>query len=111
MNRYVSKNIITNFSDIYEKYFEDRNVKFINHYESPLFVFPNQEQINNTNTIEHIWSFGDKYFKLASKYYGDPKLWWVLAMYNKKPTEQHINLGDTILIPTLLERLNIYMKP
>ena len=109
--RYNTKNIIVNEFEIYEKYFEDRNVKLINHYESPEFEYPTQQENNNTITIEHIWTYGDRYYKLASLYYGDPKMWWVIAMYNKKPTEQHVKLGDTILIPTLLERLLTYMKP
>ena len=36
---------------------------------------------------------------LAYNYYGDRKLWWVIAQYNKKPTEQHLSDGDPVKIP------------
>jgi len=42
---------------------------------------------------------------LAAKHYGDPNLWWVLAWYNKKPTESHFSVGDTVYIPTPAEEV------
>jgi len=52
---------------------------------------------------------GDRYFKLAHRFYGDSKLWWVIAWFNKKPTESHVDVGDLILIPTdLYQILNIF---
>ena len=37
--------------------------------------------------------------KLAHQFYGDFKQWWVIAGFNKKPTESHVKMGDTIRIP------------
>ena len=45
---------------------------------------------------------GDRYHKLAEAYYGDATYWWVIAWFNKKPTESHISPGDVIRIPTSL---------
>jgi len=39
---------------------------------------------------------------LASKYYGDPKQWWVIASFNRTPTESHVKIGDLIRIPLSL---------
>ena len=50
----------------------------------------------------HVWSLGDHYYKLAERYYGDPNYWWVIAWFNKKPTEGHVKAGDIIRIPTPL---------
>jgi hypothetical protein len=36
---------------------------------------------------------------LASEFYGAPELWWLIAWYNKKPTETHFKTGDVIDIP------------
>lgn len=49
---------------------------------------------------EHIWSHGDNLRKLSRSYYSSPDFWWVLAFVNKKPTDAHFNIGDTLLIPS-----------
>ena len=48
---------------------------------------------------------GDRYFKLAYEYYGDSKLWWVIAWYNQKPSEADVKNGDTIFIPLPLDKV------
>ena len=48
---------------------------------------------------------GDRYDTLAQTYYGDSEYWWIIAWFNKKPTEQHIELGETILVPLFLDEL------
>ena len=45
---------------------------------------------------------GDRYYKLAASFYGDARYWWIIAWFNKKPTESHIKVGDIIRIPTSL---------
>jgi len=52
-----------------------------------------------------VWGFGDSYWNLANQYYGDPKLWWILAWFNRSPTEAHNKIGEFILIPVPLEDL------
>ena len=42
---------------------------------------------------------GDRLDNLAYEFYGDPRYWWVIAWFNKKPTESHCSLGDIIRIP------------
>jgi nucleoid-associated protein YgaU len=50
-------------------------------------------------TISHVWKVGDKMQKLASKHYGNSALWWVIAHFNRKPTDAHVELGATVYIP------------
>jgi len=57
---------------------------------------------------QHLWKIGDRYYKLAHKYYGNAKYWWVIAWYNKKPTESHMQLGETLYIPSPLEDILRY---
>ena len=49
---------------------------------------------------EYQWNYGDKLYKLAERFYGDPKLWWIIAHVNMKPTDSHYEVGDTIIIPS-----------
>ena len=102
INRYSSRIIFNNDLDLYKQYFKDRNVKFIKHYSTPSFYYPNSNEITNIQLLEHTWTVGDRYSKLADTYYGDPKSWWVIAKFNQKPTESHLTVGDIILIPTPL---------
>tara|TARA_Y100000593_G_C4176770_1_gene269892 strand:+ start:46 stop:378 length:333 start_codon:yes stop_codon:yes gene_type:complete len=107
--RYNNQDIFVNNRRLYRKYLKDRGINFISQYDTPKFKHPDPSDAMNFNVITHIWGTGDKYWKLASEYYSDAKLWWVVALYNQKPTEFHINPGDTIFIPVPLETVLYYM--
>ena len=107
--RYNKQNIFTNEKEAYKRYLKDRGIKFINQYDTPKFRLPSNTDMNNFSSIKHTWGTGDRYYKLAAEYYSDPELWWVIALYNRKPTEFHISLGDIIYIPTPLETVLFYM--
>jgi len=107
--RYSGRKITRNKNKLYKKFFEDRNVNFIRQFRSPELAYPTPEQLRQLTIINHIWTTGDRYYKLAFDYYGNAKYWWVIAWFNKKPTEGHLKLGDLILIPTPLDKiLNYY---
>ena len=99
MSRYDSRVKATNNHEMYEKLFEKRDVKQILQYTTPILQYPNDETLDRVQTVDHVWSQGDRFWRLASKQYGDPSLWWVIAQFNKKPTEGHLAPGDTIKIP------------
>lgn len=51
--------------------------------------------------VAHTVTEGDRLDTLAFKYYGDPVLWWVLAVANEFPNPQtDLNVGDVIRIPS-----------
>jgi len=52
---------------------------------------------------EEIWSHSTKLWKLAAKYYGDGNLYWVIALYNSRPTDAHWKIGDIVYIPQPVE--------
>lgn len=59
----------------------------------------------------HTWKQGDKLYKLADTYYGDSSLWWLIAWFNKKPTDALFALGDTVEIPFPIQNaLSIYKR-
>jgi len=49
--------------------------------------------------IEHVWSHGDKLYKLANQYFGDQNLFWIIGIFNNKPTDSHYKYGDIVYIP------------
>ncbi len=108
--RYFNQKIFKNERSAYKRYLKKtRGMKLINQFNTPKFRYPSQSDVANFTTIKHIWATGDRYFKLANKYYSDPELWWVIAFYNQKPTEFHLNFGDIVYIPTPLETVLFYM--
>jgi len=107
--RYSLRRAFFNNAKVYEQVLEDRNINKIYQYATPKLRHLSSAQIRKINRLTHIWKFGDRYYKLASKHYGDPKFWWVLAWYNRKPTEAHVKNGDMIYIPLPLERVLSYL--
>jgi nucleoid-associated protein YgaU len=83
----------------------ERGLNQITHYKTKELKYPSVEQIKKMNIITHIWHHEDRYWKLAKKYYGDNKYWWIIAWFNKKPIEALINVGDKIKIPLPLSRV------
>lgn len=100
MSRLNSRRVAKNRNEMYEKTFEERGVKEVEQFATPVFKNPSQEEIDRIPTIEHTWSNGDRFWFLASKHMGDQALWWVIAKLNNKPTEAHCTEGDKIKIPT-----------
>ena len=76
-----------------------RKTNSVNIYSSPGYRSLSDEDLEMIDFQEHIWSRGDKFFKLSHTYYGDSRYWWVIALFNNAPTEHHLKLGQTILIP------------
>tara|TARA_R110000796_G_scaffold23142_3_gene66643 strand:+ start:6920 stop:7258 length:339 start_codon:yes stop_codon:yes gene_type:complete len=104
-SRYDGRTILENSNDLYRNVFRNRGVKQIEHYSTPTIAYPTPEQMSEINVLDHIWSRGDHYYKLADYYYGDSKYWWVVALFNKKPTEDQLTFGDIVMVPTPLETI------
>ena len=103
MSRYLNRRTLINASEYYEPLREKRGVKIIEHYETIRMRYPTRGQRAKIITTAHIWKYGDRYYKLAHKYYNDSRLWWVIAWYNAKPTEVDISVGNVIRIPLNIE--------
>ena len=103
-SRYLNRTVFINQTDEYRSYYEERNLKFLRHLSSPVYKTIEAEDLKNIATISHLWKVRDRYWKLGAKYYNDPKLWWLIAWWNGKPTEGHVKPGDFIYIPVPQEK-------
>jgi len=113
MPRYKYTTKINNDIDFYKFLREKRNnLKNIVQFETQVMYNPTADDRVALTTDTHIWSYGDRYYKLAHQYYGDSKYWWVIAWYNGYPTEATIMIGNVIEIPidleTTLETMRTY---
>ena len=104
-SRFANRSIELNSHSSYNEQFKNRNVSFIHQYATAKLKYPSTEEITELTIIGHIWHTGDRFYKLAHEFYGDPRLWWVLAWYNQTPLESHVKLGDIVDIPMPLQRV------
>lgn len=102
MSRYNRRSQAINSAEEYKKTFHDRGVTKITQYVTETKKVYEQEVYDSVEVIYHTWKYGDMYWRLSSRFYGDPQYWWVIASFNKKPTESFNNPGDVIKIPTNL---------
>jgi nucleoid-associated protein YgaU len=110
--RYNNRVIRTNTSELYEDLREKRGVKQIEQFLTQRVHKLSPSERRNIVTVRHIWGLGDRYWKLAARYYKNPEYWWVIAWFNQKPTESHIAVGQVIYIPSPPELLaTMYSRP
>lgn len=90
------KGILNN--DLYFEVLEEKGVKFLEIYRS--IDMREMQGIRVPIARKHVWTHGDKLFKLSAKYYsGDISKYWIIGLVNKKPTDAHYSIGDEVLIP------------
>jgi hypothetical protein len=104
-NRYVDRPLFRNKDDMYEKFFHRRGKKFIRQYGTGILYYPTVKEIAALTRVQHIWKAGDRYYKLAIKYYGDAQYWWVIALFNRKPTDADVKVGQLLHVPLPLEAI------
>lgn len=108
--RYSNRIRVLNDSERDRQSLNDRGVRQIYQYPTPKLAHPTPTQIATLNSVEHIWTTGDRFFKLANEYYSSSQMWWVIAWFNQKPTEAHMSAGDSIQIPLPLERVLSFLE-
>ena len=97
MPKYKRKKAILN-NDLYFEVFEERGQKFFTIHKTKTFESLQGKRIPIATT--HLWRREDKLHKLSEKYYGTYHYWWVISMFNKKPTDAHFTVGDEVFIPS-----------
>jgi len=102
MGRYKATKRFSNTAEYYGYLRRKRGLRVANHYETPRLRNPSVEERSMIISDKHVWSLGDRYYKLADKYYGDAEFWWVIAWYNGRPTEADLKYGDLLMIPISL---------
>jgi len=107
-DRYLNRPTVINDLDRYKPMLKERGLKHVKIFTTPVFSHPTEEDIANLNIIAHTWVIGDKYHKLAHQYYNNSQMWWVIAWFNQAPTESHLEIGQTVYIPTPIQEVLDY---
>ena len=105
MSRYKQSRKATNKDDMYKDIFDKKGVKSITQFRARRLRQVDESVKNRIRFKEYIWSYGDTFWLLAHRNYSDSRLWWIIAGFNNKPTEAHIEIGETIKIPIELSEV------
>jgi hypothetical protein len=106
MPYYNNRQTILNFNkQQLEEFLEKRDLDSIIFRDN--FIF-NPVDTENYVFIEHIWSHGDRLFKLSRKYLSNFRNYWLIGLFNKKPTDADYKYGDIVYIP--VDPLNYYRE-
>tara|TARA_B100001123_G_C14864889_1_gene849540 strand:- start:255 stop:584 length:330 start_codon:yes stop_codon:yes gene_type:complete len=97
MPKYGRRKSFMNNYDLYSSLLEPRGVEGISQYDT--FTFSKKIIKSSYAVREHVWSKGDRLYKIAHKYYGDDEFWWIIALWNGKPTDADYVYGATVYIP------------
>ena len=108
--RYDGRVAYANSSPLYWEQFSRRDVNLIAHYNTPQISYPSVEEMRELTVVNHLWKIGDRFYKLADLYYGDPSYWWLIGWFNQKPLETDIKLGEVINIALPLDQLTSYIR-
>jgi len=108
ISRYANRKIIRISDQSYSEIFERRGIRFVDVHEVAQFNF-DPDDLRGLTIEAHTWKDGDRFFNLAKRYYGSERLWWIIAIFNQKPTEAYANAGEKIFVPTPLEDVLAYI--
>jgi len=103
--RYNNRRIRTNSTQASKEARKRRGLKKVRQYTTPRLPEISPEDYSSVITEQHEWTYGDRYYKLAAKYYGNSEMWWVIAWFNQAPTESHLVIGDTIEVPISIDQV------
>lgn len=105
ISRYRNNSVVINDDDRYEDIFSKRGVSeiFLTSFEKIKKL--RYKELNGVTLERYTWSSSDRFYKLSEKYYGDSVYWWIIAFFNRTPLETDVKIGQTIIIPTPLERI------
>lgn len=111
LSRYNKRRLYKNVSldYAYSSIFRDRDLVAPMQYGIANFKQLTAAEVADLEIETKVWTFGEKYFKLAHEYYGDPTYWWIIAWYNQRPLESDFTPGEVVEIPTPLELMLEYL--
>lgn len=102
----MKKRRITQLSktnEVYKARLEKKDLSFVSIFETAAFSLDDTQKELDFFFREETWKDGDRLYKLSQKHYNSIEFWWVIGVFNQKPTDAHYQAGDLVLIPYPLE--------
>lgn len=109
--KFNRSNITLTKSGIYSKVLKNRSGSSVSLETTVSIPSPTELMLDDQITEKSVlWTQGTKMWKLAADHYGDGRLYWVIGLYNEKPTDAHWKIGDLVHIPFPLEYVISYLR-
>lgn len=109
--KFNRSNITLTKSGIYSKVLKNRSGSSVSLETTVSIPSPTELMLDDQITEKSVlWTQGTKMWKLAADHYGDGRLYWVIGLYNEKPTDAHWEIGDLVHIPFPLEYVISYLR-
>ena len=102
-NRYDKRRIVLNDDEMYESFMQNRHMRDIRQYATGMLKYPTVEEMKTLTRVRYVWKAGDRFYKLAIENYGSAQYWWLIALFNQRPTDASLNVGDLIYNPLPLD--------
>lgn len=100
LSRYKEREIIRNIDEDYKIMFQSRipynGLKQFSYNE---LKYPTNEELALIQKNQYVWGYGSRLYKLAHQAYGDSNYWWVIAWFNKIPSEFFLEPGNVVYVP------------
>jgi nucleoid-associated protein YgaU len=110
LDRNGDRDVFLNDHKLYRKLLKDRGINSFRHFSKLKLGTVVPSEIKDLTVIDHTYTASDSLAKLAHKYYGDTRYWWVIGWFNKKPIDNLYTLGETVHIPLPLEEILYYAE-
>ena len=92
--------IMLKSSGKYAKILENRNAENVILESTAVLGSPkNIRDDEGVYENREVWRANSKLWSLAEAHYNDGRFYWVIGLYNDKPTDAHWAPGDTVYIP------------
>jgi nucleoid-associated protein YgaU len=104
INRYGFTRNVINTNEMYNDFFKSKNIKSIDHLVTKKYRDIEKES-EQFSIASHVCQYSDKLTTLATKYYGNPRYWYLIALSNKIPNDFFLEPGLELNIYFPLEKV------
>jgi len=110
-SRYNRREIFLNKNKKYKNvFFKNRDIQETYQYDMPDITYPTSNEIADLENVLQVWKATDTLYNVSNAFYGSPQYWWVIAWYNKRPTEADFVVGEQYYVPLPLEAVLEYIN-
>ena len=99
-----SKLVILKTAGKYGKILKNRSIERAYLESTPVLINPDEVTMDETIYEKKVvWRAQTKLWSLSERFYGDGRYYWVIGLYNNKPTDAHWTPGDIVYVPMPFE--------
>lgn len=87
-----------------------RGKDFITKRDPPTYPRKTRALRSMVNETLYVIQANDNWYKIAHRFYGNKDMWYIIAWYNKIPSDTLLKTGETLTIPASPEVVLNFME-